>query len=256
MSADPSATPHPTDGTPADGVPTNRVTPDTGTALDATEVDGRPVPVATEATDATEAQETDGAAPTAGTTAAAPSLERTNRGFTRWRRSRPFGAGLLMILAGAVMLMPAYLSLEISNIKVQISTMSGVSTLLIGILLIVCGLMTWFRGEGRILTGVTAMILAIVALPTSNLGGFLLGTILALIGGALALSWTESERSRDRRRRADAQAAAQADAQAAAQPDAPAGQTAAQSVPAGRAADGTPAPVVRVVDVIVASVMM
>lgn len=241
MSADPSATPRPTDGTPADGtpadgVPTDRVTPDTGTALDTTEVDGRPVP------DATEAPETDGAAPAAGTTAAAPSLERTNRGFTRWRRSRPFGAGLLMILAGAVMLMPAYLSLEISNIKVQISTMSGVSTLLIGILLIVCGLMTWFRGEGRILTGVTAMILAIVALPTSNLGGFLLGTILALIGGALALSWTESERSRDRRRRADAQAAAQADAQAAAQPDAPAGQTAAQSVPAGRAADATPAP--------------
>ncbi|MFE1514965.1 DUF6114 domain-containing protein, partial [Corynebacterium bovis] len=212
MSADPSATPHPTDGTPADGtpadgVPTDRVTPDTGTALDATKVDGRPVP------DATETPETDGTAPAAGTTAAAPSLERTNRGFTRWRRSRPFGAGLLMILAGAVMLMPAYLSLEISNIKVQISTMSGVSTLLIGILLIVCGLMTWFRGEGRILTGVTAMILAIVALPTSNLGGFLLGTILALIGGALALSWTESERSRDRRRRADAEAAAQGSAQ-------------------------------------------
>ncbi|MEL4152392.1 DUF6114 domain-containing protein, partial [Corynebacterium bovis] len=241
MSADPSATPHPTDGTPADGT-----APAAGTTVEATQVDGRPVPDGTVTPEATEA---DGTAPAAGTTAAAPSLERTNRGFTRWRRSRPFGAGLLMILAGAVMLMPAYLSLEISNIKVQISTMSGVSTLLIGILLIVCGLMTWFRGEGRILTGVTAMILAIVALPTSNLGGFLLGTILALIGGALALSWTESERSRDRRRRADAEAATQADAQAAAQPDAPAAQAdapadrdAAQSVPVGRATDGTTAP--------------
>ena len=119
-----------------------------------------------------------------------------NRGFTAWRRRRPFAAGLFMILSGIVMLVPAYLSFEVSNIQVQISTLSGVSTLLLGILLITCGISTWVREEGRILTGVAAMILGIVALPAANFGGFILGTLLALIGGAMALSWAPDERLR------------------------------------------------------------
>lgn len=128
------------------------------------------------------------------TTADAPAsrsekLEKGNRRFTRWRRRRAFAAGLLMILSGAWIITPAYLSLSISNIQIQVSTIGGVSTLVIGILLIVCGLMTWFRGEGRILTGVAAMVLGIVALPQSNLGGFVIGTLLAVVGGALALAW-------------------------------------------------------------------
>ncbi|KQB85286.1 DUF6114 domain-containing protein [Corynebacterium oculi] len=140
-------------------------------------------------------------------------LEKNNRRFTAWRRQRPFGAGLVMIFAGAVIMTPAYLSFEISNIQVQISTISGVSTLIIGVLLIVCGFLTWFRGEGRILTGVVSLILGVVALPTSNFGGFGVGTLLALVGGALALSWTEEdkepkERRKKRRRAAGSSAVA------------------------------------------------
>lgn len=114
--------------------------------------------------------------------------------FAQWRRSRPFFAGLLMLLGGVVILTPAYLSLEVSNIIIQVSTISGVSTFIIGALLIACGLMTWFGGGSRILTGVAGIILGIVALPTSNFGGFVLGTLLALVGGALALSWTDSSK--------------------------------------------------------------
>lgn len=115
-------------------------------------------------------------------------------GFAGWRRSRPFFGGLLMLLGGVVILTPAYLSLEVSNIIIQVSTISGVSTFIIGVLLIACGLMTWFGGGSRILTGVAGIILGIVALPTSNFGGFVLGTLLALVGGALALSWTDSSK--------------------------------------------------------------
>lgn len=112
-------------------------------------------------------------------------------GFTAWRTSRPFLGGLFMILSGLIILMPAYLSLEVSNIMIQISTMSGVSTFIIGALLVVSGLMTWFGGGSRFLTGVAALILGLVALPTSNFGGFIIGTLFALIGGALALAWTD-----------------------------------------------------------------
>lgn len=132
---------------------------------------------------------TGGAVSTADSTSTTEKLEKGNRRFTRWRRRRPFAGGLLTILAGAWILTPAYLSMEISNIQIQVSTLGGVSTLVIGILLIVCGLMTWFRSEVRIFTGVAAMVLGIVALPQSNLGGFIIGTLLAVIGGALALAW-------------------------------------------------------------------
>lgn len=122
-------------------------------------------------------------------------------GFSAWASKRPFLAGLLMILAGAVILTPAYLSFEVSNIQIQIATMSGVSTLLIGVLLIASGLMTWFQREGRILTGLTALILAVVAIPTSNFGGFVIGALLALLGGAMALSWAPGPAPVRRRRR-------------------------------------------------------
>lgn len=121
--------------------------------------------------------------------------ETTNR-FTRWRKARPFGGGLFMILSGIIMITPAYLSLEVSNIVIQVATISGVSTLLIGALLITCGLMCWFKAEMRLLAGVAAMILGIVALPLSNIGGFVVGTLCALIGGALALSWAPGEKDR------------------------------------------------------------
>jgi hypothetical protein len=143
-------------------------------------------------TTSTEAVETTEASGT--TEPRSEKLEKQNRRFSRWRRERPFGAGLLMMLAGVVIMAPAYLSFEISNIQVQISTMGGVSTLVIGILLITCGLMCWFRGEGRILAGVAALILSILSLWQSNFGGFGVGLVLGLIGGALALAWDPQPR--------------------------------------------------------------
>lgn len=85
--------------------------------------------------------------------AADPARPTFTERFSAWTSKRPFAGGLLMFLAGVVILTPAYMSFEVSNIQVQIATMSGVSTLLIGVLLMCCGLMTWFQPEGRLLAG-------------------------------------------------------------------------------------------------------
>lgn len=141
-----------------------------------------------------------------------PAFKNT-RGFGNWRRRRPFAAGLFMLLSGIIMIVPAYLSFEVSNIVIQVSTISGVSTLLIGALLITSALMTWFKPDTRLLTGVASLILGIVALPMSNIGGFVIGTLCAVIGGALALSWTDEEKApkgvkkKGKKRRGDEQAA-------------------------------------------------
>ena len=78
----------------------------------------------------------------------------------------------------------------------MISTVSGVSTLLIGALLIMFGLGAWFRQETATYVGVLGILVAIVALPTSNIGGFVIGSLLGIIGGALTFAWQPRERGR------------------------------------------------------------
>ena len=65
--------------------------------------------------------------------------------FRRWRTGRPFIPGLLLILSGIVIAAPAYITIHISDLLVMISTISGVSTLLIGALLAMFGLGAWFQ---------------------------------------------------------------------------------------------------------------
>ena len=162
-------------------------------ATDAASTGGTPVAENTDTQDLSTTTGTGADAPISNDGDEAAAGQR-RASFAQWRRSRPFFAGLLMLLGGVVIHTPAYLSLEVSNIIIQVSTISGVSTFIICALLIACGLMTWFGGGSRILTGVAGIILGIVALPTSNFGGFVLGTLLALVGGALALSWTDSSK--------------------------------------------------------------
>lgn len=116
--------------------------------------------------------------------------------FKIWRKKRPFAGGLLLILSGGVIAAPAYITIHISDLLVMISTVSGVSTLLIGALLIMFGLGAWFRQETATYVGVLGILVAIVALPTSNIGGFVIGSLLGIIGGALTFAWQPRERGR------------------------------------------------------------
>lgn len=109
--------------------------------------------------------------------------------FKAWRKQRPFIPGLLLILAGIIMLAPAYFTFQVSDLLVMIATISGVSTLLIGAALIMFGIGTWLQPYAAPYLGVMGILVSIIALPTSNLGGFFIGSLLGVIGGALALAW-------------------------------------------------------------------
>lgn len=111
------------------------------------------------------------------------------RAFRGWRRHRPFGAGMFLLPASVVIGLPPYASFRLGDLVLSIRTLGGVSALLIGALLLICAVSLWFRPQYRVAAGVTALLVSLVALVTSNLGGFLVGTVLGLIGGALALAW-------------------------------------------------------------------
>lgn len=67
----------------------------------------------------------------------------------------------------------------------------GVSGVLIGGVLVACGLMVWFQPVHRTFYAVVGVLAAILSFPATNLGGFLVGLLLGITGGSLAFGWRE-----------------------------------------------------------------
>jgi hypothetical protein len=111
------------------------------------------------------------------------------RNFRNWRGQRPFWAGLFTLLGGIPIAYFPYASLQLGQMTLSMSTTGGAGSLIIGVLLVTLGLTMWFQAVARVFAGVATILLALVSIPVSNLGGFLMGFLLALVGGAMALSW-------------------------------------------------------------------
>ncbi|WP_369172444.1 DUF6114 domain-containing protein [Streptomyces sp. R28] len=109
--------------------------------------------------------------------------------FRAWRGTRPFWAGLFVMLGGLPIAYFPYANLQIGHLTLAMQTAGGSSSLIIGVLLVVLGFTLWFQKHVRTFAGVAAILLALVSIPLSNLGGFLIGFLFALIGGAMAVSW-------------------------------------------------------------------
>ncbi|CAL9602518.1 hypothetical protein SUDANB120_05470 [Streptomyces sp. enrichment culture] len=105
--------------------------------------------------------------------------------WRRWRRSRPFWGGLLAVLAGAEIC-----ALPLAPLKVMLQQgVAGIPSVLMGAVMIVLGLTAWFAPAQRGLAGVLTTLVATAALVLSNLGGFLIGTLLGILGGGLMFAW-------------------------------------------------------------------
>ncbi|RPF45422.1 hypothetical protein EDD96_1981 [Streptomyces sp. Ag109_G2-6] len=109
--------------------------------------------------------------------------------FRAWRGQRPFWAGLFTLLGGVPIAYFPYADVRLGNITLAMATTAGSGSLIIGVLLITLGLAVWFQKGIRVFAGVAAILLALVSIPVSNLGGFFIGFLCSLVGGALALSW-------------------------------------------------------------------
>ena len=122
---------------------------------------------------------------------AVPSgFTRARLGFRRWRRTRPFWGGLLVTLAGGEILLSVKAPLSV----IQHVGAMGLAAYLVPMMLILCGLLLLFSPEQRPFYSVLAVVLSLAAWLTSNLGGFILGMVLGLVGGALAFAWSPTKR--------------------------------------------------------------
>ncbi|MFG2989848.1 DUF6114 domain-containing protein [Streptomyces sp. NPDC048257] len=113
--------------------------------------------------------------------------------FHAWSGRRPFWAGLFTLLGGLPIAYFPYADLRLGNVSLAMATTGGAGALIIGVLLITLGLALWFQETIRVFAGVAAILLALVSIPVSNLGGFFVGFTLSMVGGALALAWAPGQ---------------------------------------------------------------
>jgi len=105
--------------------------------------------------------------------------------FRLWRRTRPFWGGLLVISgAGEILSSEQGPFQTVIHIGIQ-----GLAGYLIPVMLLLCGVLLWFNPTQRTFYSLLSILLALGSWITSNLGGFFIGMILGIVGGALAFAW-------------------------------------------------------------------
>lgn len=120
-------------------------------------------------------------------------VSHLRRAFKHWRWQRPFWAGLLTLLAGVPIAYLPYANVTLGQLTVRMSSTTGSGSLIIGVLLMVLGLTMWFQPIVRVFAGVATILLGLVSIPVANLGGFLVGFVLALFGGGMSVAWAPGE---------------------------------------------------------------
>ena len=114
--------------------------------------------------------------------------------FRRWRQTRPFWGGFLLLLAGIeLLLIPLSGILIHGAVKLVVYIgIGGVFGVLLGVLLIACGLLLWLNPAHRTFYAIAGVLLAVLSFIASNFGGFFIGMLLGIIGGSMGFAWTPS----------------------------------------------------------------
>jgi hypothetical protein len=127
----------------------------------------------------------------------AEPTERFRRPFRRWRRGRPFYAGISIALAGVEISLVTQSALG----KLLSMGIPGISTIFISTFLTIFAVTIWLFPAYRVFSGIATIMVALLSLVATNLGGFLLGFLLAMFGGSFAVAWTpRSDYTADTRR--------------------------------------------------------
>jgi uncharacterized protein DUF6114 len=129
--------------------------------------------------------------------APAGRVSRAWQAWRQWRHTRPFWGGFLVIVGGTEILISEKGPLPlIVHIGFQ-----GLAGYLIPAVMVLCGLLLLFHPVQQTFYSLLAVLLALGSWITSNLGGFFIGMLLGVIGGALAFAWQRGQPGPEKLRR-------------------------------------------------------
>lgn len=104
--------------------------------------------------------------------------------FRLWRRTRPLWGSLFMLLGSLFLL-----ALPIYFLTFAFIVSSLWASLFLGGLLLVMALIQLFLPSYAVITGSVGIVISLVSFITSTFGGFGIGMLLGIIGGALSVAW-------------------------------------------------------------------
>jgi uncharacterized protein DUF6114 len=116
-------------------------------------------------------------------------LARARRSWRDWRRTRPFWGGLLVAAGGGEIIATTLVSLGVT-LRVGLGGVGGLLGTVIALVLVLCGILLWLSPAQRAFYSIVAVVLALATFNTINLGGFGIGMLLGITGGALGFAWT------------------------------------------------------------------
>jgi hypothetical protein len=109
------------------------------------------------------------------------------RSFRRWRRARPFWGGLLLILSGVELFLSGNMNLGAMEVHVG---PTGFLSYVVPAMLLLCGVGTWMTPNLRLFYGILGSLVAVYSMIGVNFGGFVIGLLLGIVGGALSIAWS------------------------------------------------------------------
>ncbi|MFF4490429.1 DUF6114 domain-containing protein [Streptomyces sp. NPDC001544] len=117
--------------------------------------------------------------------------------FRQWRGQRPFAGGLLLVLAGAEILVTMKAPLPV----ILHVGMQGLAGYLLPTVMLILGLLILFSPAQRLFYSILGVLISLGTWATSNLGGFIVGLALGVTGSCLAFGWLPDQDPRVSRRK-------------------------------------------------------
>lgn len=108
--------------------------------------------------------------------------------FTQWKHQRPFWGATLTLLAGLLIL---YIPVQLYAIAFVPGSFVFVGFIFGGLVLMM-GVFAYIYPQFSTVFGVITIFLSVLSIMGA-LGGFLIGTILGIIAGALCIAWDKQE---------------------------------------------------------------
>lgn len=108
--------------------------------------------------------------------------------FKQWRNRRPFWGAALTVLSSLLIL---YIPLHLYAIALIPGSLVFVGFLFGGLILI-DGIFVFIYPQFSTVLGVVTMFLSVLSIMGA-LGGFIFGTLLGLVAGALCIAWEQQE---------------------------------------------------------------
>lgn len=119
-----------------------------------------------------------------------PSLNQVRasapvRRFREFRWSRPFWAAVLIAIAGAEQ---AILPVGPTDALIKAGANAFLG-LICALVLLLMAVVILVLPSQRVVAGLIAVVVSLGSFPLSNLGGFVIGMLMGVLGGSMAVGW-------------------------------------------------------------------